>query len=123
VRNVARTTAAGVQVSQIQKIAADTWARETDDEDSEPPTVELSQSESKSSQDAEGYLFSRSAVLGSDETVRPGRASARNAILEEKLKAITQILASYQLLEGLSQKKQEQLLNSIYQILAASEGA
>ncbi len=47
------------------------------------------------------------------------KAKARNDILEEKLKAIAQVLASFGLLDVVPKRKQEKLLKAIYEILDA----
>jgi len=90
--------------------------QETDDEGSAPPTVELSDVADQPSPNRDTYAFSRSAIVGA-ETERKKSKSAKTDILEEKLKAIAQVLASFQLLEQLSKKRQEQLLRAIYRIL------
>jgi hypothetical protein len=122
IRRAARAEKTDARVDQIQKIASDVWAVETDDEGSVPPIVELSETGRKGGSEADSYAFSRSSVLGSAEP-KTSKAQSRSVILEEKLKAIAQILASYQLLDRLSKRKQEQLLRAIYKILATAEDA
>jgi hypothetical protein len=46
---------------------------------------------------------------------------AHETILEEKLKAIAQVLASFGLLDSVPKRKQEKLLKAIYKILDATE--
>lgn len=121
-RETIRAKKTDAKVEEIHQIAAETWAKEANDEGAVPPSVELSETGKKTSSDADGYSFTRSVVLG-DEKARTSRSRARNVVLEEKLKAITQVLASYQLLERLSKKKQEQLLRAIYRILEMPEDA
>ena len=48
-------------------------------------------------------------------------STSKAEALEEKLKAIAQVLASFGLLETLPKRKQEQLLKAIYEILVAPE--
>jgi hypothetical protein len=120
VRTTVRAEKTDAKVERVRKIAAAAWSEEVDDEDSPPPAIEFSNTGKKSIKDADAYSFSRPAVLGQDEA-QTARPNARNVILEEKLKALAQLLASYGLLDRLSKKKQEKLLREIYQILETSE--
>ncbi len=121
VRTTVRAEKTDAKVERVRKIAADAWLEETDDDDSPPPAIEFSATGKKSLKDADAYSFSRPAVFGQDEETRKTRSNARNLILEEKLKALAQLLASYGLLDRLGKKKQEKLLREIYQILETSE--
>ena len=47
------------------------------------------------------------------------KSRVRNSILEEKLKAIAQVLASFGLLDAVPKRKQEKLLKAIQEILDA----
>lgn len=117
VRKATRSAIADAQLSELHKIANETWVQETDDEGSAPPTVELSDAEDQPSPNRDTYAFSRSAIVGAETEGRRSK-STKTDIVEEKLKAIAQVLASFQLLERLSQKRQEQLLRAIYRILS-----
>jgi len=64
-------------------------------------------------------VYSRTAVLPSRTSAQTSKAKARDSILEEKLKAIAQVLASFGLLDAVSKRKQEQLVTAIYEILDA----
>jgi hypothetical protein len=120
-RQQARGETTDAKVSEIQRVALDTWRQETDDPVSIPPPVELSASGDKRSSKGEAYVFSRSAVVQPKAAKKTAVAKARAAILEEKLKAIAQVLASFGLLERLTKRKQEQLLRAIFDILQAAE--
>jgi len=105
-------------VSDIQRTAHAVWGEESGDPGSAPPEVEFSESgRRKSAKDKDVYVFPRSSIL----TERPVRSTAkertRASVLEEKLKAITQVLASFGLLDVLTRERQERLLKAIYQIL------
>jgi hypothetical protein len=111
-------------IAVIHEIAAKAWATEADDEGSVPPAIEFSDTSEKTTNNADSYAFSRSAILPADRLSGAGaRRQARQTILEEKVKAVAQILASYGLLDNLPKRKQEQLLSAIYKVLAASEGS
>jgi hypothetical protein len=107
--------------SQIQKVANDIWAEEMDDLASPPPPVEFTESGKKTNSSADSYVYQRSAVVVDQGRTRTAKTKAHEIILEEKLKAIAQILASFGLLEAVSKKKQEKLLKAIYKILDTSE--
>lgn len=108
-------------VSQIQQIAQDVWIKEMDDPDSPPPEIQLSDSGKKSKGAADAYVYARSAVVPRNSTSKSPKGQSRDKILEEKLKAIAQVLASYGLLDKLSKRKQEQLLNAVYKIIETIE--
>jgi hypothetical protein len=104
-------------LSKINRIVADTWSEETGDTASEPPDVELTESGQPAEKGREAYAYSRATVLR-----RQGARSAqRESVLEEKLKAIAKVLASFGLLDQISKRKQERLLRAIYEILETSE--
>ena len=102
-------------------MANDVWKQEADDPGANPPSIELSATGKKSPATGEAYVFARSAVLPENRRARTSKAKAREAILEEKLKAIAQVLASFGLLDAVPKRKQEKLLRAIYEILDASE--
>lgn len=123
VREQTREESKGTVVNEIQKVANEVWVREVGDPASSPPAVELTDSEKKSAEyaAADTYVFSRAAVLPRAAVAKTQKARSHNAILEEKLKAIAQVLASFGLLDAVPPRKQEQLLKAIYKILDASE--
>ena len=108
-------------VTGIQRIANDVWSQETDDLASRPPQIEITNRERKKNASGDSYVFSRSAII--EELAKPrGKAQiSHSQVIEEKLKAIAQILASFGLLDSISKRKQEKLLKSIYKILDAPE--
>jgi aminopeptidase C len=67
------------------------------------------------------YVFKREAVVPERTRANTSTQRQHEAVLEKKLEAIAQVLASFGLLDVLSKRKQEELLKSIYQILDASE--
>lgn len=109
------------RLSQIQIVAREAWKEEAGDLAAQPPAIELSDTGSTSVSTADAYVFARSTIMPAKEGRRTAAADAREAILEEKLKAIAQVLASFGLLESLPKRKQEKILKAIYAILAAPE--
>lgn len=116
--NAFRATSEDSAVRNIQKIAYDAWAEEVDDPASNPPEVEFVEEEEEEKpkrQKSGAYKFSRAKVAAIKNR------NQKTRIIEEKLKAILQILASYGLLDGISKKKQNQLAKSIFEVLESSE--
>jgi hypothetical protein len=109
-----------IAVSEIQGVAYKLWKEETDDPGGIPPSVELSVLGKKPSDGNDAYVYSRSAILPVRERARTSLAHLQEEILEEKLKAIAQALASFGLLDMVPKNKQERLLKAIYEILSAS---
>jgi hypothetical protein len=121
-RELVREENKGTTVSEIQRVAVDFWKQETDDPASQPPAIEISDTGQKTSESAaETYVFNRAFVVPERTRVNTSRARARDAIIEEKLKAIAQVLASFGLLDAVSKRKQEKLLKAIFEILEAPE--
>jgi hypothetical protein len=109
-------------VSEIQTLARRVWRREVDDPTSRPPAIELSDTGKRTSKGGEAYVYTRAAVVSAPAGVSTQKARAHAAILEEKLKAIAQVLASFGLLDAVPKRKQEALLRAIFEILEAGEG-
>lgn len=107
-------------VSQIQRVARNAWKEQNDDLGAAPPAIELSSTGRKSDQSSETYVFRREAILPAKKAGRTVKRKARDSILEEKLKAIAQVLASFGLLDAVTKRRQEKLLKAIYDILEAS---
>ena len=121
IRERTRGESKDVAVSGIQQVALDVWSKESGDPDSKPPQVELADSESKASKRSDTYVFRRSSVVPESSKAQTPKQRTHEAILEEKLKSIAQVLASFGLLDAVPKKKQEALLRAIYQILDAPE--
>ena len=117
-----REDSKGTTMSEIQRVAVDLWKQETDDPASQPPAIEISNTGQKSSASAaEGYIFNRAQVIPDRIRANTQKTRARDTILEEKLKAIAQVLASLGLLDAVPKRKQEKLLKAIFEILEAPE--
>lgn len=121
VREHTRDESKGAAVSEIQRVASKVWEQEADDPGARPPSIELSATGKKSSAAiGESYVYARAAIVPSRPIAQTSKAKARNAIVEEKLKAIAQVLASFGLLDAVPKRKQEKLLKAIYEILDAA---
>lgn len=108
-------------VSRIHRLARETWRRETDDPGSSPPAVELSSTGTRPRPQGEAYVYSRPAIIPETARSASSKARTKSTILEEKLKAIAQILASFDLLDAVPKRKQEALLKAIYSVLEAPD--
>jgi hypothetical protein len=120
-REQTRGISKGATLSEIQRVAQDVWEEEADDPAAMPPAIELSETGKKPALATDAYVFMRSGVMPIRQRKKTAKAEVREAILEEKLKAIAQVLASFGLLDAVSKRKQERLLKAIYEILDAPE--
>ena len=118
-REDTRIASAMIAFSEIERVALDAWINEIEDPASRPPAVEFSSTGKKAESTGDAYVFSRSAIVGDPTMRRTAQGQTRSALLEEKLKAIIQVLASFELLDGLSASRQTRLLRAIYGILEA----
>lgn len=122
IRDHNRTETKNQNLDVIQKIALDTWQEENDDADSSPPTVAMGNTELSTKRDHEAdIVLSRAMIIEPKVHRQTAKTKAEETILDEKIKAITQVLASFGLLDYLSKPKQERLLKAIYQIIETSE--
>ncbi|MBI5648224.1 MAG: ATP-binding protein [Ignavibacteriae bacterium] len=120
-RQRTRDASKDLAVSGIQQVALDVWMKESGDFDSIPPQIEFTDSEAKARTGSDIYVFSRTAVIPEGKKILTQKQRAHEAILEEKLKSIAQVLAAYGLLDSLNKSKQEGLLRATYKILTAPE--
>jgi Histidine kinase-, DNA gyrase B-, and HSP90-like ATPase len=118
IREHSRDESKGAAASEIQRVASEVWKQENEDSGAAPPAIELSLTGKKSAP-GEAYVFLRSAVVPEHQRKRTAKTKAREDILEEQLKAIAQVLASFGLLDAVPKRKQERLLKAIYEILDA----
>jgi len=116
-----REVRATSNISTIQEVSRKVWQTENDDVASMPPAVVLSSTGTKPTEIEDAYVFNRSAIVPVSSHRNTAKASTRATILEEKVKAIAQVLASFGLLDDIAKPKQERLLKAIYEILDAPE--
>ena len=120
VRGQTRDESKGAALITIQSVASKIWRQEADDPGARPPAIELSTTGRKTEAAGEAYVYSRAAIVPErPRGAQTAKTKARNVILEEKLKAIAQVLASFGLLDAVPKRKQEKLLKAIYEILDA----
>jgi len=106
-------------ISEIQKISFDVWKTETKDEFSTPPKVSV-RNKIDLFEDAD-IVLDRAPAYNSQLENKRQITSRQVTIIDEKIKAITQVLAAFGLLENLDKKQQARLFKAIYQILETSE--
>ena len=121
VRGHAREEGKGVVVSGIQRVAIDVWSQESGDPTSAPPSINISDAESNAASGSDAYVFSRASVVPVRTKAKTPKQRAHDEVVEAKLKAIAQVLASFGLLDSVPKRKQEKLLKAIYEILDAPE--
>lgn len=108
-------------LTDIQQVANDVWSREMD-EDSAPPSIEFVSAGEDTTNGGDTYIYERESVVPGHTNASSAPQRQRGAVLEKKLEAIAQVLASFGLLDAVTKNKQEKLLKAIYQILDAHEG-
>lgn len=109
-------------LTEIQEIVLNVWHEETQDLDSSPPTVELSTNPQQALIKSADISLNRSAIIEEKQLNKAAlKTKVQENFLDEKLKAIVQILASFNLLDNLSKTKQEKLLKALYKILETTE--
>ncbi len=123
IRTKSRSDTKDQSLSEIQKIVIETWHEESKDMESSPPSIEIEDSDSQMSilPNSADIVFDRSAIIDSSESIKTSKTINEIQILDEKIKAIAQILTSFSLLDNLSKHKQEKLLKAIYRILETSK--
>ncbi len=108
-------------LTAIQQVASDVWSLEMD-EVSDPPAIEFVPEGKAPNKGSDSYVYERETVVPERTKASTGKQRQRKVVLEKKLEAIAQVLASFGLLDAVSKHKQEKLLKAIYKILDASEG-
>lgn len=117
-------TATTVRVSAIASAAKDEWVRIRGTENEELPTVEIVEGNTgaKNQKSSAGEIKLQREVIYAD--VRPSarrtaKAAEEDAALDEKVKAIYQILAAYQVFDGMKLRSQQELMRAIVRVLNA----
>lgn len=117
IRSDHRDDTKNVTMSKIQSVVSTVWSEQTRDTASSPPSIEINSSRNNNKQNIDAYFYEKDKILPIAPSARGSKAKNKENILEEKLKAIAQILASFGILDTLNQTQQEQLLKSIYLVL------
>jgi hypothetical protein len=121
VRSQNRDASKEEHTGAIERIVAEAWAKQTKDAASLPPSVQIVDEEKPAKKTSGSYVFKRSAVTVKKNPPRTPKEKARREILEEKLKAITQILVAFNALDRMTKSEQEELLLAISKILEERE--
>jgi hypothetical protein len=108
-------------LTRIHKIALTAWRAESNEPGARVPTIKLATDPGDGRGSEDAYVVSRAAIIPHPAARETVRSRARSEVLEEKLKAIAQVLAAYEVLDRLSVKRQERLLRALYEILTAPE--
>jgi hypothetical protein len=117
VRTLSRVEAKDARVEAIQQIARQVWSEQADDTASSPPSVEIVDDDKHTKRKTDSYVFRRASVTRPRKPPKTAKEKSRNSIIEEKLKAIAQVLASFGIIDRLTKKEQESLLLAIFKIL------
>lgn len=108
--------------TDIQKIAIETWRKESNDNYSVPPVVAITQKADVKQIDFVPKSDADIVLVRPKKQSQDGKKQVGHSqINSEKMIAITQILASFSLLEMLSQQQQDRLLNAIYNVIESAE--
>lgn len=121
IRDQNRTESKQQQLNEIQKIVLDVWHEETRDIDSTPPSILIENQIQQTLIPEADITYNRAAIIPRQETKLTTKTKSELLILDEKLKAIIQVIASFGLLDNLNKSKQERLLKAIYKILETTE--
>jgi hypothetical protein len=103
--------------SDIQTIVQKTWEDEGAADAVSAPAVRFVD-DNLTKSDPGDFVFTKASIFTQDEDSEKKRTSPFNAIHEEKVRAIFQVLASFGLLERLTKKRQEKLLRAISRIIS-----
>jgi len=107
--------------SDIQQIALGVWKTETKDDFSLPPTVNVQNESENNLLEQADIVLNRAPTYNLNSANNRKIAPKQIPIVDAKIKAITQVLAAFGLLEHLDNKQQARLFKAIYQILETSE--
>jgi hypothetical protein len=121
IRDVNRNEATDNSLNEIQQIALQVHQEETNDVAAEPPTIEFVDAQTELIPNTADIIFETEAIIPKASGRQTGKTVGQNQILNQKIKAIAQLLATFGVLENLSKEKQQRLLKAIYQILDAAD--
>jgi len=114
IRRESRKVAADEQEEMLKRVIVEAWQNESEDQGAEPPSVEFEDAEDQLTPVKPGtYRFRRSPIFGESE----GQRTRRNDSMEQKLRAIIQLLDAFEILQNLTGQQQERLLSCIREIL------
>lgn len=123
-RTTTRNEAKNTTLNEIQKIAHQVWHEQINDDDLPPPSIlmENSKNELPLNYHPEfDIVYNRAEIIPQKKGKTTKKSTSSQELLDERIKAIAQVLASFRLLEKLDKQSQERLLKAIYQILETSK--
>jgi hypothetical protein len=100
------------------EIVGNIWRIRRRDDGTQPPAVIFTDRQDPETESDDAYLYSRSRVIGD---VSGPHARQRRDTAEARLAKIVQILAAYDLIDGLTPDEQASMLAAIRQVLQAYE--
>jgi Histidine kinase-, DNA gyrase B-, and HSP90-like ATPase len=113
-----------VRVSAIATAASQEWSRVKGDDNEEPPRIQLTEKDgvAKHTRAADIDIELPRKIVFADANLsasKTPKTAEENAALDERVKAIYQVLAAYDVFEKMSPKKQAELMRAIVKILRA----
>lgn len=123
-RTVSRAKSTNLNVQKIQQLSEDYFQQAVKDTSSTPPDIKFEDEDLLSGKEtgADTYVFSRDIIRPFEPAKKTDAATKIELIEIEKLRAITQLLSAYGLLDNLPATKQKELLSGIASIIAAKGG-
>ena len=120
IRNKSRDQDKGKVLNNIQSVASRVWEKASDDVGSAPPSFEFTDSGESSSKTGDVYAFKKELVIPPLRRINTKKIRNRRVVIEEQVKAIAQVLASYGVFETTSKSQQQSMLKAIFEILEVS---
>jgi hypothetical protein len=120
VRDKRKEKATIAAVSKVREVVEDEWRELTRDSGESPPVVEFAGRDIAAGSASPTFVFEKQVVLSLPESGQTQDTPA-SRIVEAKVRAIAELLASYGLLDGLSQAKRESLLRAIARVVAMED--
>lgn len=111
----------GEALSKIQQIAHQEWEDSPNSDVTPAPKIIFSDDPPQQDSTVDHYKIPKRSNLSSAKISNTQKSRAKQSVIEEKVKAITQVLLAFDLLEGMNEQRREKLIKAIYQILETSE--
>ena len=106
--------------SDLRRLGLQFWKEAREDEGAYPPDVKFTDAaDVPEADDSDTITLSRELVMQGSNFANSENGRLERAAVESKLKVIFQVLAAFDLLEDLSVRQQERLLQTIQQIITS----
>lgn len=107
--------------SQISNIVENAWARSDKDIATIPPKIEIIETEEQKAtvDNRNSYIVDFTGIKSDISITKNFRERRKATLSDDKIKAITSILASYGVLESLSPNKRNAMIHAIYEVIIA----